>query len=202
MDKLKGTIYPVSGYKGIASVEVKVVVKIDNEIKVSDIQFQEGESYTQYNRKASEQFKDEAGEMHFNFLARGGTTLIVPYMSEVPYNNGGKILPCETDYITTPIKTDLLIHKPFNWRTEKLGIGSGLTGTAKRFELSANVDSYTHCVYDGYATKKYIGGVENVEAFTGRELRLANADAKFTINQDVKRKSTGVLYANKTRREV
>jgi len=39
-------------------------------------------------------------------------------------------------------------------------------------------------------------------AFVGRELRLANADAKFTLNQNSKRKSTGVLYANKTRREV
>lgn len=202
MDKLMSTITPVSTDKGIASVEVKVVVKTDGIFKVSDVQLQEGQSHTQYNRTVSEQFTDEAGEMHFNFLARGATTLVVPYMSEVPYNNGGVTLPCETDYITTPIKTDLLIHKPFAKGSELLAMGSGLTGTAKRFELNADVGGYTHCVYDGYTSRQYIGGVEKNNVFIGRELRLANADAKFTLNQNSKRKSTGVLYAKKTRREV
>lgn len=197
-----GTITPVSIDKEIASITVKVVVVTDGEFKVSDIQLQEGGSQTQHNRPISEQFTDETNEVHFNFLARGATTLVVPYMSEVPYNNGGVTLPCETDYITTPIKTDLLVHKPFVKGSEVLGIGSGLTGTAKRFELNENVAGYTHCVYDGYTSKQYIGGVEKNNAFVGRELRLANADAKFTINQSQKRKSTGVLYANKTRREV
>lgn len=201
MDKLMATINPLSTYKGIASVEVKVVVS-SGEFKVADIQFQEGQSHTQYNHKVSEQYTDEADEMHFNFLARGATTLIVPYMSEVPYDTVGKTLPCETDYITTPIKTDLLIHKPFAKNSEALAMGSGLTGTAKRFELKANVDGYTHCVYDGYTSRQYIGGTEEHNVFVGRELRLANADAKFTLNQNSKRKSTGVLYANKTRREV
>lgn len=202
MDKLSGTVVPVSKDKGIASIEVKVTIVTDGEFKVSDIQLQEGGSQTQYNRSAYEQFTDETNEMHFNFLARGTTTLIVPYMSEVPYDTSGVTLPCETDYITTPIKTDLLIHKTFVKGTEVLGVGSGLTGTAKRFELNTNVASYTHCVYNGYNSKQYIGGVENNNVFIGRELRLANADAKFTINQNEKRKSTGVLYANKTRREV
>ena len=202
MDKLMGTITPVSTDKGIASIEVKVVVVTDGEFKVSDIQLQEGGSHTQHNRPICEQFTDETNEVHFNFLARGATTLVVPYMSEVPYDTGGVTLPCETDYITTPIKTDLLVHKPFTKGSEVLGIGSGLTGTAKRFELNESVAGYTHCVYDGYTSKQYVGGVEKNNAFVGRELRLANADAKFTINQNKKRKSTGVLYANKTRREV
>jgi len=197
-----GTITPVSTDKGIVSVEVKVVVASDNEFKISDIQFQEGQNHTQYGQTISEQYTDEVDEMHFNFLARGATTLVVPYMSEIPYDTGGVLLPCETDYITTPIKTDLLIHKPFVKGSEVLAMGSGLTGTAKRFELNTDVGGYTHCVYDGYTSRQYIGGVEKNNAFVGRELRLANADAKFTLNQNSKRKSTGVLYANKTRREV
>jgi hypothetical protein len=144
--------------------------------------------------------KDE--EVCMNFLARGNTTIIIPYMSEVPYNTGGVTLPCETDYITTPVKADLLIHKPFDKNSEVFAIGSGLTGTAKRFELNTEVDSYTHCVYDGYTSQQYIGGMEKNDVFVGRELRLANADNKFTITQSKNRKSTGVLYANKTRREV
>lgn len=202
MDKMMGTITPVSTDKGIASIEVKVVVVTEGEFKVTDIQLQEGQNHTQYGRTVSEQYTDETEEMHFNFLARGATTLVVPYMSEVPYDTAGVKLPCETDYITTPIKTDLLIHKPFTKGSEVLGMGSGLSGVAKRFELNENVSGYTHCVYDGYTSKQYIGGVEKNNAFVGRELRLANADAKFTINQNEKRKSTGVLYANKTRREV
>lgn len=201
MDKLMGTIIPVSTDKKIKSVKVKVVVTTDDEFKVSDIQFQEGGSHTQYNRSVSEQYTDEANAMHFNFLARGATTLVVPYMSEVPYNTSGVTLPCETDYITTPIKTDLLIHKPFDKSSEVLGVGSGLTGTAKRFELNENVSGYTHCIYDGYTSNQYIGSTKKNNAFVGRELRLANADAKFTINQSEQRKTTGVLYANKTRRE-
>lgn len=204
MDKLVGTIKPVSTGKGITSVKVKVVITTndDKEFKVSDIQLQEGQSWTQYNRTKSEQYIDEADEMHFNFLARGVTTLIIPYMSEVPYNTSGAKLPCETDYITTPVKADLLVHKPFTKGSEVLGIGSGLTGTAKRFELNEDVAGYTHCVYDGYTSKQYIDGVEKNNVFVGRELRLANADSKFTIEQNDKRKSTGVLYANKTRREI
>lgn len=202
MDKLTGTISPVSHGKGIKSVQVTVKVKADGIFKVADIQFQEGQSLTQFNRPAFEQLVGETDEMHFNFLARGATTLVVPYMSEVPYNTNGVTLPCETDYITTPIKTDLLIHKSFTKGSEVLGIGSGLLGTTKRFELNQNVSEYTHCVYDGYESKQYVGGVEKHNAFVGRELRLANADNKYTINQNEKRKSTGVLYANKTRREV
>ena len=202
MDKLMGTITPVSVDKGIASIEVKVVVTPDGEFKVTDVQLQEGQNHTQYNRTVSGQYVDEVDEMHFNFLARGATTLVVPYMSEVPYDTGGVTLPCETDYITTPIKADLFIHKPFVRGSEVLAMGSGLTGTAKRFELNADVGGYTHCIYDGDTSQQYIGGVERNNVFVGRELRLANADAKFTLNQNSKRKSTGVLYANKTRREV
>lgn len=202
MDKLTGTIAPASYGKKITSIDVKVVVSTNKPFKVTDIQIQEGQSYTQYNHRACEQYNVENNSMHFNFLARGATTLVVPYMSEVPYNTSGKTLPCETEYITTPIKADLLIHKPFIKGSEVLGIGPGLTGTAKRFELNESVNSYTHCVYDGYTSKQYIGGVEKNNAFIGRELRLANADAKFTINQSNKRKTTGVLSANKTKREV
>lgn len=202
MDKLLGTFRPVWASKRIASIDVKVVIATDGEFKVSDIQVQEGQSSTLHNRKVSEQYTNEIDEIHFNFLARGATTLVVPYMSEVPYETGGVVLPCETDYITTPIKTDLLVHKPFVKGTEVLAIGSGITGTAKRFELNESVDKYTHCIYDGYTSQQYIGGTKKNNVFIGRELRLANADAKFTINQNDKRKSTGVLYANKTRREV
>lgn len=201
MDKLVGTITPVSTNKKIASIEVKVVVTTDREFKVSDIQLQEGESQGQYNRAVSEHYTDEVAEMHYNFLARGATTLVVPYMSEIPYDTGGNTLPCETEYITTPIKADILIHKPFVRGQETLFVGSGLTGTAKRFELNVDVPKYTHCIYDGYTSKQCIGGKEQGDVFIGRELRLANADAKFTIEQNNKRKTTGVLYANKTRRK-
>lgn len=202
MDKLMGTIAPVSTDKGIKSIKVTVRVTTDKTFKVADIQLQEGQSLTQFVRPAFEQLTGESDEMHFNFLARGATTLVVPYMSEVPYDTGGVTLPCETNYITTPIKADVLVHKPFTKGSEVFGMGSGLTGVAKRFELNQNVPGYTHCVYDGYESKQYIGGVQEYDAFVGRELRLANGDNKYTINQDVKRKSTGVLYANKTRREV
>lgn len=203
MDKLLGTISPVSTDKKIASIQVTVKIKVDGAFKVSDIQVQESQSQTQFNVPAFEQFTDEPEEMHFNFLARGNTTVIVPYMSEVPYNTGGKTLPCETNYITTPIKTDLLIHKQFLNSTEDLSFGAGISGTSKRFDLNANVGSYTHCIYNGYTSQKYIGGVEQKgNIFIGRELRLANNDSKFTLSQNEKRKSTGILYARKTRREV
>lgn len=202
MDKLLGTISPVSTDKGITSVDVKVVVKSNAEFKVADIQFQEGQSFTQHNLKVSEQYTDEINGSHFNFLARGVTTLVVPYMSEVPFENGGVLLPGETEYITTPVKADLFIHKPFYKTSEELSVGPGLPGGSKRFELNENVEAYTNCVYNGYTSRKYIGGVENNNAFIGRELRLANADNKFTITQNNGRKTTGALYANKTRREV
>lgn len=203
MDKLLGTVRPVSTDKKIASIQVSVKIKVDGVFKVSDIQLQESQSQTQFNLPAFEQFTDETEETHFNFLARGDTTMVVPYMSEIPYDTGGRILPCETDYITTPIKTDLLIHKPFVNSSEDLSMGAGLTGTAKSFDLNTDVGSYTHCVYDGYTSQKYIGGIEQKgNIFVGRELRLANNDSKFTLSQSKKRKSTGVLYAKKTRREV
>lgn len=200
MGKLTGTIIPVSS-KRVASVQVKVIVNTDSVIKVSDVQLQVGKGQTQYNRPAFEQFTNEPDEMHFNFLARGNATVVIPYMSEVPYDTEGELLPCETDYITTPIKTDLLIHKPFDGGFESLSFGPGVTGTAKRFELNTNVSGYTHCIYDGYESKQYIDGVEKHNVFVGRELRLANADNKYTLIQNEKRKSSGVLYANKTRRE-
>lgn len=203
MDKLLGTVSPVSTDKKIASIQVTVKIKVDGAFKVSDIQVQESQNQTQFNVPAFEQFTDEPEEMHFNFLARGNTTVIVPYMSEVPYNTGGKTLPCETDYITTPIKTDLLIHKQFLNSTEDLSFGAGISGVSKRFDLNENVGAYTHCIYDGYTSQKYIGGIEQKgNVFIGRELRLANNDSKFTLSQNEKRKSTGILYARKTRREV
>lgn len=201
MDKLVGTINPVSTEKGIVSIDVKIKVTANGVFKVSDVQLQEGQGYTQHNCSITERFKDEENEMYFNFLARGATTLVVPYMSEVPYDTSGETLPCETDYITTPLRTELLIHKPFLKRVETLGIGSGLTGNAKRFELESDVSEFTKCLYDGYTSKQYINGVERSNVFIGRELRLPNADAKFTINQNSTRKTTGILYANKTRRE-
>lgn len=203
MDKLLGTVVPVSTDKKIASIQVNVKIKVDGVFKVSDIQLQENQSQTQFNLPAFEQFTDESEEMHFNFLARGNTTMIVPYMSETPYNTGGKILPCETEYITTPIKTDLLIHKQFLNSSEDLSFGAGISSSSKRFDLNTDVSSYTHCIYDGYTSQKYIGGAEQKgNVFVGRELRLANNDSKFTLSQNGKRKSTGVLYAKKTRREV
>lgn len=203
MDKLIGTINPVSTDKGIASIQVSVKIKSGGVFKVADIQLQEGQSQTQYNRPAFEQYTDETGEMHFNFLARGDTTIVVPNMSEVPYNTGGKTLPCETDYITTPVKLDLFIHKKFTNSSEDLSIGPGLTGEGKRIELNSDVGAYTHCVYNGYTSQRYINGVEKKDnSFIGRELRLANADNKYTIKQNTERKTTGVLYANKTRKEV
>lgn len=202
MDKLLGTVSPVSTDKKIASIQVKVKIGPSGLFKVSDIQLQESGSQTQYSLPVFEQFKDEPGEMHFNFLARGNTTLIAPYMSIIPYDSNGEVLPGETDYITTPVKADLFIHKEFSKSKEKLSIGPGLTGQSKRFELNENVSSYTHCIYDGYTSQKYIGGVETQSAFIGRELRLANADSKFTMLQDKRRKTTGALYANKTRKGV
>lgn len=203
MDKLIGTVNPVSTDKKIASIKVSVRVQSNADFKVADIQFQEGSGQTQYNRPAFEQYEDETDEVHFNFLARGDTTIVVPYISEIPYTTGGELLPCETDYITTPIKTDLLIHKKFSNSSEDLSIGSGTLGTGKRFDLNSDVSAYTHCIYDGYTSRKYIGGKERKDnVLVGRELRLANADNKYTILQDEKRKSTGVLYAKKTRKEV
>lgn len=202
MDKLTGTVSPASTDKGVKSIRVTVKVKSESAFKVTDIQLQEGQSATQLVHPVCEQFTNEINGMHFNFLARGVATLVVPYMSEVPYDTGGVMLPCETDYITTPIKVDLLVHKPFAKSSEVLGIGPGLTGVGKRFELNQDVNGYTHCIYDGCKSKQYIGGTEKYNAFVGRELRLANADNKYTINQNKKRKSTGVFYANKTRREI
>lgn len=202
MDKLLGTITPVSTDKRIASIQVNVKIKVDGVFKVSDIQLQESKSQTQFNPPAFEHFIDESEEVHFNFLTRGGATVIVPYMSEVPYNNGGEVLPVESGYITTPAKIDMLIHKAFSKTSERISIGPGVTGKSKRLELNESVGNYTHCIYDGYTSKKYIGGVEKQDAFSGRELRIANADNKFTITQEKVRKTTGVLYANKTRREV
>lgn len=202
MDKLLGTISPVSKGKKIVSIQVNVKVKGKGEFKVADVQLQESKSQTQFNTPGFEQFTDETEEVHFNFLSRGNTTLIVPYMSKVPYDNGGVLLPVETGYITTPVRTDILVHKPFSNSSEELAIGPGLPGTSKRLELNEDVNAYTHCVCDGYTSQKYIGGVENTTAFIGRELRLANADNKFTITQNKERKSTGVLYAKKTRKGV
>lgn len=202
MDKLLGTVVPVSTDKKIASIQVNVRIKVDGVFKVADIQLQESKSQTQYNPTAFEQFTDESEEVHFNFLARGDTTVVVPYMSRAPFDNGGILLPVETGYITTPVKTDLLIHKTFSKSSEELTMGPGLPGTSKRFELNENVSAYTNCIYDGYTSRKYIGGIEKNNAFIGRELRLANADNKFTITQSKGRKTTGALYANKTRREV
>ena len=202
MDRLVGTINPVSTDKKIASIQVRVKVGVKEVFRVSDIQFQEGAQVIQYNKPVFEQTTDEQQEVHFNFIARGNATVIVPYMSSAPLDNGGNILPVETGYITTPVKADILIHKAFSKSTEELTMGPGLTGTSKRFELNENVGPYTSCIYDGYTSQKYIGGVENQNAFIGRGLRLANADNKFTIRQDKRRKSTGVLYSNKTRREV
>lgn len=203
MDKLMGTIYPAVDDKRIASIEVKVKISTEGVFKVSDIQLQEGRSCTQHNPTVSEQYTDDNEEMHFNFVARGVTTMIIPYASEAPHRTSGQTLPCETDYITTPIKTDLLVHKPYSKDTEQvLAIGSGLTGTSKRFELNIDiVEGYANCVYDGYTSRQYVNGVEKYDVFVGRELRLPNADAKYTLNQESKRKSTGVFYAKKTRRQ-
>lgn len=203
IDKLVGTVIPqLTKDSKISSIKVKVKISAKGIFKVSDIQLQEGTSYTQHNCNVSEHYQDEHSEVHHNFLARGVATLIIPYMSEVPFDTAGVQMPCETEYITTPIKADILIHKPFVKEKESLTLGSGLTGTAKRFELNMDVDKYVHCVYDGYTSRQYIDGIEQADVFVGRELRLANADAKFTLNQNGGRKSTGVLSANKTRREV
>lgn len=200
MEKMMGTIKPVFKDKKIESIEVKAIVSSASKFKITDIQLQEGENYTQYNNSVSEKYENENNEIHFNFMARGFTTLIIPYMSEVPYDTSGKTLPCETDYITTPVKTDILIHKEFNKNDEVISIGPGITGKSKRFELQEDIPGYTHCVYDGYTSKQYIDGTEKSDVFIGRELRLANADCKYTVNQDNNRKTTGVLYANKTKR--
>ena len=202
MDKLVGTVTPVSTDKKIASICVRVKVDAPGTFKVSDIQIQPGQNQTQYNRMPLEQRIDVAEQMHFNFLARGNATMVVPYMSMVPYDTAGKTMPSETNYITTPMKSDLLIHKPFAKSNEILSFGPGVTGQGKRFELNEDVGAYTHCVYDGFTSRQYIGGVEKHNAFIGRELRLANGDSKFTLRQDDKRKSTGVLYSKKIRKEV
>lgn len=201
MDKLIGTVKPVSTDKEIASIQIRVRISPPGLFRVADIQFQDGVQNTQYNKPVFERMSDEKVEEHFNFIARGNTTVIVPYGSEIPYGNGGKMLPCESDYITTPIKTNLLIHRAFNKSSENLSLGSGTNGTGRKFTLNSNVAKYTECVYNGYTSEQSIGGGIGDNLFEGPNIRLANADNKYTLLQSAKRKSTGVLYTKKTRKE-
>ena len=193
MDKLSGTVLPVSIGKAIKSIKVQVTINSSSAFKVSDIQIQEGGQISQYNPFPFDAVTDEKEEVHYNFLARGKTTVIVPYMSEAPYEDEGVTLPVETGYITTPVKADFLIHKAFSKTSEELSLGPGLSGESKRFRLNEDIDSYTHCVYDGYTSRQYVDSEER-NIFVGREL--------FTLKQNEGRKTTGILYANKTRREV
>jgi hypothetical protein len=200
-EKIQGAVSAVSTDKNIYKINVSLISNLSDVIHFTDVKLQEGNILTDYDKSLVESFSDKSEEVHYNFLTRGDTTIIIPYMSEIPYQTNGKILPCETEYITTPIKFDMFVNRQFNHLKEKLSVGVGVTGRGRRFELNEDVDSNTHCIYDGYTSQQYIGEFEKNEVFVGRELRLANADNKYTFLQNKTRKTTGVLYAKKTLRE-
>lgn len=197
MDKIVGTINVLGDE--ILSMKVKVRVGIRGQFKVTDIQVQEGNKTTQYNRPSFEEKTDIQKNKHYNFINRGIGTVIVPYASNIPKDTLGKTLPEETDYITTPIKLDIMLHNNFNQNSNTLIISPGISSQGKEIKLIKDVYKFTNICYNGFTSEQSVNDTVTYDPILeGRELRLPNADAKYTIDTDGHVKVSGTLSAKET----